>query len=187
MAGKDYFYIAIDVSESMQGNRIGAVNDAVNNIVFRLKRLKSSKGISPNIISMVYSTDVHWSTTFPVDVSSFAYTDPIVSGKASNLAKALLELEAKLERQSQAATTQDSNTTIIFFTDGLVTDDLDAVRDKLFDNRLYKSAKKIAVTFGDELSIDIAKENLIKILDSEKDIVVDDFVELNRIVFERYK
>ncbi|WP_026657811.1 vWA domain-containing protein [Butyrivibrio sp. AC2005] len=187
MAGVDYFYIVIDVSESMQGNRIGAVNDAVNNIVFRLKRIKAAKGIIPQIISLTYSVDVQWSTPFPVDVVSFVYCDPLVVGKASNMAKALLELETKLDRQSQAVSAQESNTTIIYFTDGLVTDNLAEARDKLFNNRVYKEAKKIAVTFGDELTLDIAKENLLTILDSEKDIVVDDFVELNRIIFEQYK
>jgi len=183
----DYYYLIIDVSDSMHGNKIGAVNDAVNNMIFRLKRVKMAKDITLKVVSLTYSDEVNWSTPFPVDVTSFTYSDPAVHGKASNMGKVLEELDAKLKRQAEASVSVTTNTTIIFFTDGLMTDDWSASLEKIKNNDTFHKANKIAVTFGDELSIDIAKENLSVLLGGEKNIVIDNFVELNRVIFEQYK
>ena len=183
----DYYYLIIDVSDSMHGNKIGAVNDAVNNMIFRLKRVKMAKDITLKVVSLTYSDEVNWSTPFPVDVTSFTYSDPTVHGKASNMGKVLDELDAKLKRQAEASVSVTTNTTIIFFTDGLMTDDWSASLEKIKNNDTFQKSNKIAVTFGDELSIDIAKENLSVLLGGEKNIVIDNFVELNRVIFEQYK
>jgi len=183
----DYYYLIIDVSDSMQGNKIGSVNDAINNMIFRLKRVKMAKDITPKVVSLTYSDEVNWSTPFPVDVTSFTYSDPAVHGKASNIGKVLDELDAKLKRQAEASVSAETKTTIIFFTDGLITDDWVESLDKIKSNETFQKANKIAVTFGDELSVDIAKENLSVLLGGEKNIVIDNFVELNRVIFEQYK
>ncbi len=187
MGAVDYYYLIIDVSDSMHGNKIGAVNDAVNNMIFRLKRVKMAKDITLKVVSLTYSDEVNWSTPFPVDVTSFTYSDPEVHGKASNMGKVLEELDAKLKRQAEASVSVTTNTTIIFFTDGLMTDDWSASLEKIKNNDTFQKSNKIAVTFGDELSIDIAKENLSVLLGGEKNIVIDNFVELNRVIFEQYK
>lgn len=187
MGTVDYYYLIIDVSDSMQGNKIGSVNDAVNNLIFRLRRVTMSKDIMPKVVSLTYSDEVNWSTPFPVDVTSFTYSDPVVQGKASIMGKVLDELDVKLKRQAEASVSGGVNTTIIFFTDGLITDDWSNSLDKIKTNDTFQQANKIAVTFGDELSLNIAKENLSMLLGGEKNIVVDNFVELNRVIFEQYK
>lgn len=187
MGAVDYYYLIIDVSDSMQGNKIGSVNDAVNNMIFRLKRVKMAKDIALKVVSLTYSDVVNWSTPFPVDVTSYTYSDPVVNGKASNMGKVLEELDAKLKRQAEASSSIATNTTIIFFTDGLMTDDWSASLEKIKANDTFQHANKIAVTFGDELSVDIAKANLGMLIGGEKNIVIDSFVELNRVIFEQYK
>ena len=183
----DYFYLIIDTSESMRGNKIGSVNDAINNMVFRLKRIKASKNITPKIIVLTFSDEVCWSTIFPVDVSSFSFVDPVVHGRASKLSNALMELDTKLMRQAEAPVSTNSNTTIVFFTDGLITDDWTGALETIRKNQTFQRARKIAVTFEDEVSVDIAVDNLRVLLGSEKNIIIDDFVEFNRIIFEQYK
>lgn len=183
----DYYYFLIDISESMRGSKIGSVNDAINNMLFRLKRTAATKKLVFKVITLTFSDEVNWSTPFPVDVTSFSYNDPAVQGEYSAMGKVLEELDAKLKRQASATTNASVNTTILFFTDGLFTDDWMSVMEKISHNDVYLKATKIAVTFGDELSIDIAKENLSELLGGEKNIVIDDFVELNKTVFEQYR
>ena len=103
MSRIDYFYFMVDVSNSMSGRKIGAVNDALNNIVFRLKKIMRSQGVSANIILLTYADNVRWSNVLPESVDSFVFTDLNVEGTASNLGLALSELDSKLKRQSEAS------------------------------------------------------------------------------------
>ena len=64
MGAVDYYYLIIDVSDSMHGNKIGAVNDAVNNMIFRLKRVKMAKDITLKVVSLTYSDEVNLGKSF---------------------------------------------------------------------------------------------------------------------------
>lgn len=183
----DYFYFIIDVSKSMAGRKIGAVNDAVNNIVYRLKRFVGSRDLTFKIVSMTYADKPYWSNSIPVEVSGYVFSDLLTIGTESNLGIALTELNEKLLRQSEVDTEKGASTTIVIFSDGMSTDDIRAPLEVLKNNEMFVNSNRIAVTFDDELSRDIAFEDLGLLVNKEENIIVDDFVKLNKMLFEKYK
>lgn len=183
----DYFYFVVDVSGSMRGRKIGSVNDAVNNIIHRLRRFVKNRRLTAKIIMLAYADEPRWSNFIPVNVTSFAFNDLQPEGEASHLGKALEELDRKLSRQGNTDSEKGRSTTIIFFTDGLSTDDLQGSVDILAKNEIFCNSNRIGVTFNDELSRDIAEENLIMLVNKSDNIIADDFVKLNRMLFEKYK
>lgn len=183
----DYFYFIIDVSKSMAGRKIGAVNDAVNNIVYRLKRFVGSRDLTFKIVSMTYADKPFWSNSIPVEVNVFVFSDLLTIGTESNLGVALTELNEKLLRQGEVDNEKGTSTTIVLFSDGLSTDDIGAPLEVLKNNVMFNNANRIAVTFDDELSKDIAFEELGTFVNKEENIVVDDFVKLNKMLFEKYR
>ena len=183
----DYFYFVVDVSGSMRGRKIGSVNDAVNNIIHRLRRFVGNRSLTAKIITLAYADEPRWSNFIPVDVTSFAFSDLQPEGEASHLGKALEELDRKLFRQGDTDSNKGRSTTIIFFTDGLSTDDLQGSVDMLAKNEIFCNSNRIGVTFNDELSRAIAEENLRLLVNGSDNIIADDFVKLNRMLFEKYK
>ena len=182
----DYFYFVIDVSRSMCGRKIGAVNDEVNNIVHRLKRFVGSRTVTAKMVVMTYANIPQWSNFVPVDVSSFCFSDIQIEGEESNLGKALLELNEKMLRQGDTDPEKGASTTIVIFSDGLSTDELqDSIRE-LHENLVFNNSTRIGVTFEDELSKDIAIDCLKLLVNKTDNIIVEDFILLNKILFEKY-
>ena len=187
MERADYFYFIVDVSGSMRGRKIGAVNDTLNNIIYRLRRFAGNRNVTVKIIMQTYADRPSWSNYIPVDAASFVFSDLQPEGEASDLGKALMELDQKLFRQGDTDPEKGKSTTIIFFTDGLSTDDIQAAADTLAKNEIFRNSNRIGITFNDELSRDIAEENLSLLVNGSGNIIADDFVRLNEIIFEKYK
>ena len=182
----DYFYFIIDVSKSMANRKIGSVNDSVNNIVYMLKKLASSDGIKARIVTMTYADKPQWSNLIPVEVSTFVFSDLLTIGSESNLGAALSELNEKLNRQSEVDKEKGASTTIVLFSDGLSTDDISAPVEVLNKNEMFTNSNRICVTFSDELSKDIALEEFALLVNKRENIIVDDFVQLNKMLLEKY-
>ncbi len=187
MSRIDYFYFMVDVSNSMSGRKIGAVNDALNNIVFRLKKIMRSQGVSANIILLTYADNVRWSNVLPESVDSFVFTDLNVEGTASNLGLALSELDSKLKRQSEARGDEDYVTTIVLFSDGLSTDEYKDKLEILNQNVLYNASNRIGVTFKSDLLADISLKMFKDFCNSEENIIIDSFQQLNQAIFNMYR
>lgn len=183
----DYFYFVVDVSGSMAGRKIGAVNDAINNIVYRLKRFVNSRNLHSKVTMLSYADFPRWSNYIPVDVNAVAFGDLQLEGEDSNLGKALVELNSKLSRQGQTDSMNGSSTTIIFLTDGLVTDEPDDALKELEKNSVFCNSNRIGVTFNDERKGNIAKDYLRLLVNKAENIIVDDFVKLNKVIFDKYR
>lgn len=183
----DYFYFIVDTSASMSGRKIGAVNDAINNIIHRLKRFVASKDIQFKIILLSFADKPKWSNIIPIEIKTFSFMDLSADGEASNLGKALETLSEKLERQVETDINKGSSTTIIFFSDGLITDEIDKPINRLNSMSVYVNANRIAVAFDDEISKDFAEDYFGLIVNKRENIVIDDFVKLNKMLFEKYR
>lgn len=187
MARVDYVYIIVDNSNSMIGNKIGAVNDAINNILFRLRKIQASNEVCIQMIQMSFAKSVVWSNVFPVPLNQFTYSDLYTSENESNMGAAFEELYEKLEKQYEVTSNKDSETTILLFSDCLYSDDISEGLNKLRRNFIFNSANRIGITFNDELSLDLAENLLIEFVSGNDNIVVEDFSKLNRLLFEKYR
>ncbi|MDE6024287.1 MAG: VWA domain-containing protein [Lachnospiraceae bacterium] len=183
----DYVYIIVDNSNSMLGNKIGSVNDAINNILFRLRKIQAKNDVSIQMIQMSFAKSVVWSNVFPVPLSQFVYNDLYTCESESNMGTAFKELYEKLERQYEVTSTKDSETTILLFSDGLYSDDVYAGLSLLKKNPIFKTANRIGITFHDDLSEDLAEKFLAEYVSGSDNIVIDDFGKLNRLLFEKYR
>jgi uncharacterized protein YegL len=187
MARTDYVYIIVDNSNSMTGNKIGAVNDAINNILFRLKKIQAGNDVSIQMILMSFAERVVWSNVFPVPLNQFAFTDLYTAESESNLGNALKELSGKLEKQYEVTSTKGSETTILLFSDCLYSDDAYEGLSILKENPVFKLANRIGISFHDAISEDLAEKFLKDYVSGSDNIVIDDFGKLSRLLFEKYR
>lgn len=185
MVRTDYIYFVVDVSNSMKGLKLGSVNDAINNIVHRLKRAVNSLNIEIMMVVLTFSDRVRWSSILPQSINSFIFEDLVVEASESNLGLALGELNEKLQKQKVVYDTT-GETTIILFSDGLATDDYEVQMKKLNDNEVFVNSNRIAFTYGSDV-FDLIKKPLCTFVGNEDNVIVDDFISLNNNLFEHYR
>lgn len=188
MGRTDYLYLLVDVSKSMEGRKIGAVNDSINGIVYRLRKIAIRNNVTIRIILMTFDSSVRWSNIVPIDINKFSFTDLIITEEMPGdcFGAAMKELLEKIEKQAEV-TEDNSRTTMVLFTDGLFTESYSEKLANLLKNQLFKKANRIAFTFEDSLSLDIAKKNLVEFTGCSDFLIVEDFNKLNQLLFENYK
>lgn len=117
-------FFIIDISGSMKGARIGAVNDAIRNLLPELKKREASNtNAEIRIAIMEFSSKANWRTLTPQPVSSFVYDDITYVNGATNFANAFNALDEKLSRKAFLNAAAGSYTPlIILLTDGKPSD-----------------------------------------------------------------
>lgn len=117
-------FFIIDISGSMKGNRIQAVNDAIRNLIPELKKREASNtNAEIRVAIMEFSSNANWRTTEPVPVSSFNYNEITYVGGGTNFGKAFSALNKKLSRNEFLKSSAGSYTPlIILMTDGKPSD-----------------------------------------------------------------
>ena len=137
----------IDASNSMQGHKIGAVNDCVNNIISKLKTLDRSQENSVNVSVMGFSTKLfRWSNGF-VRASEFKYS-------YVEMVDGLTDVNAVFQELTDL-TNNDMNKKAkkytVLFSDGLLTEDYSTSLAKWKSTQQYPDIMKIAVAFDEDL------------------------------------
>ena len=185
MERTDYIYFIVDVSNSMQGVKAGSVNDAIHNIIHQLKKVMNRLRIEIKIVVMTFAKEIRWSGIFPVSLNSFVFEDFVVEARESRMGQALKELNDKLQKQEEV---QNGNgeTTIILFSDGLATDDYIDRIEELNANKVFMNSNRIVFTYGSEI-FDFIKEPLCLFAGKEENVIVDDFLLLNKMLFGKYR
>ena len=117
-------FFIIDISGSMKGNRIQAVNDAIRNLIPELKKREASNtNAEIRVAILEFSSSANWRTTEPVPVSTFNYNEITFVGGGTNFGKAFSALNSKLSRNEFLKSSAGSYTPlIILMTDGKPSD-----------------------------------------------------------------
>ena len=93
-------FFVVDISGSMRGARIGAVNDAIRNVLPELKkRERGNTAAEIRIAVLEFSTRANWRTLSPEPVSTFQYQDIENVGGGTNYGTAFAALNEKLSRK----------------------------------------------------------------------------------------
>lgn len=144
-------FFVIDTSGSMQGNKIGAVNDAVENVLPILDEISvANPDAEIKVAALEFSNGCHWLYDEPKIVSEFVWQDVAASGLTS-LGAACQELNNKLSRNGFMQSASGSFApAIILLSDGGPTDDFNSDLLKLKANNWFKNAIKIAIAIGDD-------------------------------------
>ena len=152
-------FFLIDTSGSMMGNKIGAVNDAVVNVLPMLDDIsKSNPDAEIKVAALEFSNGINWLYDEPKSSSDFVWQDVQASGLTS-LGAACTELNSKLSRNGFMQSASGSFApAIILLSDGGPTDDFQAGLAKLKCNNWFKAAIKIAIAIGDDADKDVLKD-----------------------------
>lgn len=152
-------FFVIDKSGSMLGNKIGAVNDAVVNVLPMLDEISASNPDAEiKVAALEFSTGTNWLYDEPKLASDFVWQDVKAEGLTS-LGAACVELNNKLSRNGFMQSASGSFApAIILLSDGGPTDDFKSGLAKLQGNNWFKAAIKIAIAIGDDADKDVLKD-----------------------------
>lgn len=152
-------FFVIDTSGSMEGNKIGAVNDAVVNVLPMLDEIsQTNPDAEIKVAALEFSSGTKWLYTEPKLASEFVWQDVRASGLTS-LGGACIELNNKLSRSGYMQAASGSFApAIILLSDGGPTDDFQSGLAKLKTNNWFKAAIKVAIAIGDDADKDVLKE-----------------------------
>lgn len=150
-------FFMVDISDSMRGNKIIAVNNASRNVIPIIEDISNSiPGFADaeiKIVVMTFSDDVTWIYPEPRNPQDFIWKDLEAGGQRA-LGKACLELSVRLSRNKDRGGYIYSSLlgppVIILLSNGVPTDDFEGGLRTLKQNNWFKSAIKVAIAIGDD-------------------------------------
>lgn len=175
----------IDVSGSMEGDRIATVNNAIRNCGTILQEKAESNPDSEVRLSVLtFSNGAKWLTgNTLVELDHFFWNDANASGM-TDLGAALHQLEVTLGRSTGFLKTETGlhMPVIIFMSDGYPTDNWkSALNDANANNKWFKDSRKIAIAIGDD-----ADKNVLSEIcgDKEAVITIDKLADLKEMIVD---
>ena len=153
-------FFLIDTSGSMEGNKIGAVNDAVVNVLPMLNDIsETNPDAEIKVAALEFSSGVNWLYDEPKLAKDFIWQD-VTAGGLTSLGGACAELASKLSRNGGFMQSASGSfaPAIILLSDGGPTDNFEVGLAKLKANNWFKSAIKIAIAIGDDADKDVLKD-----------------------------
>lgn len=141
-----HFFWMVDCSSSMAGDRIGAVNHAIQECI---EPMREEAAGNPNaqlyIHTLKFASGASWVTAEPVPIEEFAWEDVEASG-ITDMGKAFELLAGRLSMPPMPARALPP--VIVLLTDGNPTDDWKRPLEKLLKMPWGKKAVKVAIAIG---------------------------------------
>lgn len=145
--------LVIDISGSMRGQRIGAVNYALENIIKELKKQDDINSVIKLSI-LKFSEDAQWETTQPLPIDSFVFSKIEASPYLTNYGRAFSALCEKLSRSAfmNPSYGEYYAPVVMFITDGEPTDKNEYPDQliRLKHNGWFKQSARYAIAVGNE-------------------------------------
>lgn len=151
-----HFFWIVDCSGSMYGDKIGAVNCAIREVI---PEMKNAADNNPNAQLMVralkFSTGASWITSAPVNIEEYAWDD-LEAGGVTDLGEAydLLAAQLSIEQLGERALPP----VLVLLSDGQPTDDYKTALEKLKKLPWGKKAVKIAISIGQDADDEVLAE-----------------------------
>ena len=151
-----HFFWVVDCSGSMYGEKIGIVNNTIQECI---PEMRSAADNNPNaqllIRALQFSSGASWITTTPVSVEDYGWEDMDANGltelgKAFDLLAAQLSIPPMPERALPPV--------IVLLSDGQPTDDYKRSLEKLKKLPWFRKAVKIAISIGQDADDDVLVE-----------------------------
>ncbi len=134
----------VDISGSMAGYKIGAVNDTMENLIYALRDYSVSTE-SVTLSVMLFSRNVSWMYDMDTAIEDFEWVEPECTGMTS-LGQACLLLSEKLK-------SHDKLYDILVLSDGCPTDDYDEGMEVLESLISFQNSRRFAVAIGEDADI----------------------------------
>ena len=167
-------FFVIDISGSMKGARIGAVNDAIRNVIPELKkREKGNTAAEIKVAVLEFSTRANWRTAQPEPVSTYKYNDIEQVYGGTNYGMAFAALNEKLSQRAFLSSTAGAYTPlIIFMTDGKPSD-MGLYPDQLAllkQNKWFKHSTRAGIAIEEGALSPECKRVLLEFTENESNI-----------------
>ena len=152
-------FFVVDTSGSMAGTKIGAVNQAVAEVVPEIAKLSSDNADAEiKIAAMKFDNNAEWITPQPVEAENFRWDDLDVGG-GTYLGEACRALCEKLSRNAFMQEATGSYAPAIFLmSDGEPLDEYQKELAKLKENKWFQKAIKVAIAIGEDADKDVLAE-----------------------------
>lgn len=170
--------LAVDASNSMQGYKVGAVNDTVNNIINKLNSIGRNQDGAISVAVIGFSSRLfRWTDGFvPVHDFKFSYVE---STDGLTDINALFEELARLAAEGMDS---EAKKYVVLFSDGLPTEDYSVSISKWKRTRVYNDIEKISVSFDDDLMDPQSREFLEEFADHGKVMSIKNQEELLSVI-----
>lgn len=141
------FYWVLDVSGSMWGAKIRALNHAVREALPAMRQAAADNpGARVEVRVLTFGTGVRWLTAAPVPLGDFTWSDVGVDG-LTDMGAALQALAVELSIHNMPDRALPP--VVVLVSDGQPTDDFDGGLRALMDEPWGSKAVRIAVAIGD--------------------------------------
>lgn len=152
-------FFLVDTSASMKGSKIGAVNEAINDVIPEIKSISENNADAKiKVAALDFSSGARWLHTAPIEAENFSWNYLNAEG-ITDMGQAFIMLNEKLSRKEFMSDVVGAYAPVIFLmSDGGPTDDYERGLAKLRENNWFKAAIKVAVAIGDDANIDVLKE-----------------------------
>ena len=152
-------FFLTDTSGSMEGNKIGALNDAIENIIPMISEISNTNPDAEiKVAALEFSSGTEWLYDEPKNAEDFIWQQKKAGGLTS-LGQACIELEKVLHREKFMKTASGSFAPVfILLSDGGATDNYDKGIETLSRNNWFKAGIKIAIAIGDDADKDELKK-----------------------------
>ncbi len=150
-------FLLVDTSNSMKGEKIAAVNDAVRNVIPIVKSIGEDNPDAEIMLSTLkFNTTVNWTTLQPQPAGDVSWTDCLADGMTA-MGAACLELNSKLSHKHGFMNSASGSyaPVIIMLSDGGPTDDFDSAMVTLNKNAWFKHSTRIAIAIGNDADTDV--------------------------------
>lgn len=133
-------FFVIDTSGSMAGAKIGALNDAMTNILSELQY----EGFPMEVSVLLYSKTVRWMYEGPIDISEFEWKNVEANGMTA-MGKACVAIAKRFTEDEVS----NDVAIIIIISDGYPTDDFDEGINALNETPSFLSSNRFAIAVDD--------------------------------------
>ena len=163
----------VDCSRSMEGERIMAVNAALQEVKSTLQDIKNDNGIDLKIAIMSFTSSARWELNL-TDIDEVSLENLCTRPGLTEYGNAFHELNKVLRREEfMKHTGKIAPPAIMFLTDGGPTDDYDSDLDDLLKNGWFKNASRSAVLLGDAINNEDAKRAVERFVENSATDIVD--------------
>lgn len=161
----------IDCSQTMEGERIQAVNAALNEVKYKLQEVKKDNNLDLRIAIMSFTSGVRWELDL-TDIDEVTLENLRTRPGLTQYGAAFHELNKVLTKDRfMKHVGKKAAPAIMFLTDGEPTDDYERDLDDLLKNGWFANASRSAVLLGDAIYNDAAKQAVSRFVGDSEDIV----------------
>lgn len=140
-----HLILMIDTSGSMQGQKIGSVTDAMENIISDLSSYDDEEGGALLAIEF-FSRTVRWANEDFIKAKDYTWKEPVCTGMTS-LGGACLSLSDFMSQRPV------DDCKLLLISDGCPTDDYDEGINRLDGHSAFQAADKYAIAIGGDADL----------------------------------